>query len=173
MRWIRLPRANNTMAPAEVSAATLPLREVHQQLELTKVRCMVDTADDRVAGTVTVQLVLTNNSDREIEYRVESIKVDIQNRVAEVAGVLRPTAWVGPGNLAIISCPSIRGVDRTGSSTGNVDYSILYSLPAADDAPPAARCRRQHGIWFKVENQSDGTMKARFVERYDEDDILT
>jgi len=173
MRWIRVPRANNTMAPTEVSAATLALREVHQQLELTKVRCMVDTADDRLAGTVTVQLVLTNKSDRAIEYRVESIKVDIQNRIAEVVGVLRPAARVAPGDLAIISCPSIRGVDRIGASTGNVDYSILYSPAAADDEPPAASCRRQHGIWFKLENQSDGTMQARFVERYDEDDILT
>ena len=64
-------------------------RPVHQHLQLTKVRCMVNTADDRTAGAVTVQLVLVNRSEVQVEYQLESVTIGIQSRIAEGPGVLR------------------------------------------------------------------------------------
>ena len=84
-----------------------------------------------------------------------------------------PRTRVEPGAVAIVSCPSVRGVDRTGSSSGNVDYVLVYHRADDGAGAPAERYRRQHGIWFRLENLHDGTMQARFVERYDEDDPIT
>ena len=133
---------------------------------------MVDAADDRMAGSVTVQLVLVNRSDFDIEYHVESVAIGLQTRVAEGPAVVRAPTRVEPGGLAIVSCPTVRGVDRTGPSSGNVDYVLVYGRPDDVDGAANGRYRRRHGIWFRLENLEDGTMQARFIERYDLDDRI-
>ncbi|MEO5838374.1 MAG: hypothetical protein ABIQ73_24960 [Acidimicrobiales bacterium] len=127
----------------------------------------MDGPADSTAAAVTTQLVLTNDSDLDIEYRVESVKVTIQHRLAEKADFATAPTLVAPGTASIVRCPPIRAVDRTGPSSGSVDYVIVYGHP---DAPPALRYRRQHGVWFRFEATSDDSVRVRFVERYDEDD---
>jgi hypothetical protein len=167
LRWVRSPRHRGSELTL-VDTAPVGARLVRHRLLLTNVRCMIDGAADSVAGTATPHLVLTNDSDYEIEYEVESVKVTIQHRVAEMIDT-RGVTLVPPGQAAVIRCPSIRAVDRTGPSAGNIDYVIVYGHP---DATVAQRYRRQHGVWFRFE-AADDTVRVRFVERYDEDDPAT
>src|SRR4029078_2550100 len=83
LRWVRSPRHRGTEVTV-VDTAPARARLVRHRLLLTNVRCMIDGAADSVAGTATPHLVLTNDSDHEIEYEVESVKVTIQHRVAEM-----------------------------------------------------------------------------------------
>jgi hypothetical protein len=133
---------------------------------LSSVHCLLHGAVDSLAATATLQLLVTNDSDHDIEYRVESMRIEHHSRVSESVDPKSDTI-VAPGEITIIRGPALRGVDRVGPSSGNIDYVIVYGHPSA---PPALRYRRQHGIWFRFEPADDGRARVRFVERYDEDD---
>ena len=168
LRWGRGSRERFTEPPV-IDEATLLAGQVRQHLLLSNVRCTFDGPADSIAATATTQLELINDSEHEIEYQVESVKVMIQHRLGEASSDAAPVWLVAPGEATDIRCPPIRAVDRTGPSSGTIDYVIVYGHP---DAPAALRYRRQQGVWFRFE-PADDTVRVRFVERYDEDDPAT
>jgi hypothetical protein len=169
-RWRRGRAGCSAIAPT-IEGPTPDDELVRHHLALTNVRCVLDEAAGSLAGVAMVQLVFTNDGSHDIEYCVESVRIDIQHRIAE-AHDLTAEAVVETGQAAIVHCPAVRSVDRTGPSSGNIEYSVVYGRPGV---PPTRRFRRQQGIWFRieVEDDGDGGTKLRFVERYDEDDPLS
>jgi hypothetical protein len=141
--------------------------QVRHHLRLTNVRCELDGGGGTLAAVAMLQLVFTNDGQHDIEYRMESVRVEIQDRTAELAG--ERAKIVAPGEVAVEWCPAVRGVDRSGPSSGNIEYVVVYGHPSA---PPSERFRRQHGVWFRYEPVGTGRLQLRFVERYDEDDPL-
>jgi hypothetical protein len=61
--------------------------------------------------------------------------VTIRHRVAEMTDARAPS-FVAPG-MAVIRGPSIRAVDRTGPSSGDIDYVIVERAPRRDRMPSA------------------------------------
>ena len=165
---VRFPRHHGDDQAAARAALALA-RQVRQGLVLRSVNCTVAATSGALAGVVTLQLVLTNERELPIAYRVESVTVDIQGRAGEAFDVSESYTLVAPGADATLTCPPIRGINCTSPSAGNIDYVIVYGPSAM---APAERYRRQHGIWVRLENGADRTMHARFVERYVEDDAV-
>jgi hypothetical protein len=172
-RWRRRRaghRAGHTETAPPIEGPTPEDELVRHHLALADVRGVLDEVAGSVAAVAMLQLVFTNDGLHDIEYRVESLRIDIQNRIAD-ADDLPGDAVVAPGESAIVHCPAVRSVDRTGPSSGNIEYSVVYGRPGV---APTRRFRRQQGIWFRIEadGNGDGETRLRFVERYDEDDPL-
>jgi hypothetical protein len=168
MLWRRGRDANVEVARIDPTVAAAA-RRVRQHLTLTNVRCVLDGPTDSIAAAATVQLVFVNDGEDDVEYHVDSLTAEIQHRIVTATN-RRSDMVVHPGEATMVCCPTIRGVDRTGVSSGNVEFAVVYGHPSA---PSSLRYRRQQGIWFRFEADGEGHTQLRFVERYDEDDPLT